>query len=199
MRNAVFATFLHALSTEKARIMIAVQVVFRAGCFYRRAVAKGERPGPHKDNVGTPLSREVGQFVKPIYVRLGDENLLRRCLRGKTQNPNESVHSVLWRKCLKTDFVGKLRVEAGAAMTVSEFNQGSEKTVKETTAALGFRHGKALVKLTQAKDKERLALMRRKADAQERKNREHRRLHRIRQQDMLAQAEWGASYGAGEF
>ena len=199
MMNAVFATFLHALSTDEDPHHDRCPSGISSWCFYRRAVAKGEQPGPHKDNVGTPLSREVGQFVKPIYVRLGDENLLRRCLRGKTQNPNESVHSVLWRKCLKTDFVGKLRVEAGAAMAVSEFNQGSEKTVKETTASLGFRHGKALVKLTQAKDKERLALMRRKADAQERKNREHRRLHRIRQQDMLAQAEGGASYGAGEF
>ena len=90
-------------------------------------------------------------------------------------------------------------MEADAAVAVSEFNQGSEKTVKETTVALGFRHGKALVKLTQAKYKERLALMRRKADAQERNNRQRRRLHRIRQQDMLAQAEGEASEGAGEF
>ena len=87
---------------------------------------------------------------------------------------------------LTADTITKLTKYYGNAMP---FNQGSEKTVKETTAALGFRHGKAIVKLTQAKDKETLALMRRKADAQERKNRGYRRLHRIRQQDMLAQAE----------
>ena len=168
-------------------------------CFYRRAVAKGERPGPHKDNIGTALSREVSRFVKPVYVRLGDENLLRRCLWVKTQNPNESLHSVVWRKCLKTDFLGKLRVGAGAAIAVSEFNQGMEQTVAETTAALGFQPGEAQVKLTLSKDRERLVAKGRKADALEKKNRERRRLQRIRQQDLLTQAEGGPSYASGEF
>ena len=122
-------------------------------------------PGPHKDNVHTPLTREVGRFVKPVYVRLGDEILLRRCLRGKTQNPNESLHSVIWRKCLKTDFLGKLRVEAGTAIAVSKFNQGTEKSVSETTIAFGFQ----------------LKCKRSSTEVQEKRNRERRRLHRIRQ------------------
>ena len=199
MRTAVFATFLHALSTDDDPHHDRCPAGISSWCFYQRAVAKGERPGPHEDNVGTPLSREVGRFVKPVYVRLGDENLLRRCLRVKTQNPNESLHSVIWRKCLKTDFLGKLRVEAGAAIAVSEFNQGTEKTVADTTAALGFQLGEAQVKLTRSKDRERTAMLQRKADAQEKKNRERRRLHRIRQQDMLTQAEGGPSYASGEF
>ena len=45
-------------------------------------------------------------------------------------NPNESLHSVIWRKCLKTDFLGKLRVEAGSTIAVSEFNQGMKKVKK---------------------------------------------------------------------
>ncbi|KAI0207795.1 hypothetical protein LSAT2_007538 [Lamellibrachia satsuma] len=77
--------------------------------------------------------------------------------------------------------------------------QGTEKTVAETTAALGFQLGEAQVKLTRSKDRERTAMLQRKADAQEKKNRERRRLHRIRQQDMLTQAEGGPSYASGEF
>ncbi|KAI0222670.1 eIF-2-alpha kinase activator GCN1 [Lamellibrachia satsuma] len=199
MRTAVFATFLHALSTDDDPHHDRCPAGISSWCFYQRAVAKGERPGPHEDNVGTPLSRKVGRFVKPVYVRLGDENLLSHCLRVKTQNPNESLHSVIWRKCLKTDFLGKLHVEAGAAIAVSEFNQGTEKTVADTTVALGFQLGEAQVKLTRTKDRERTAMLQRKADAQEKKNRERRRLHRIRQQDMLTQAEGGPSYASGEF
>ena len=74
-----------------------------------------------------------------------------RCLRENTQSSDESVHSVIWPKCLKTDFVRKLRIEAGAALAVSEFNHDSDKTVSETAAALGFRRGKPLMKLTQVR------------------------------------------------
>ena len=168
----MFASFLHALSTDEDPHHDRCPAGASSWCFFRRAVAKGERPGPHKDNVHTPLTREVGRFVKPVYVRLGDESLLRRCLRGKTHNPNQSLHSVIWRKCLKTDFLGKLRVEAGAAIAVSEFNQGTEKSVSETTIALGFQLGEAQVKLTRSKDNERIAMRERKSDAQEKKNRE---------------------------
>ncbi|KAK3885333.1 hypothetical protein Pcinc_010455 [Petrolisthes cinctipes] len=31
--------------------------------------------------------------VKELYTRLTDEDLLKRCLQGKIQNPNESLHS----------------------------------------------------------------------------------------------------------
>ena len=61
-----------------------------------------------KANVHTPLSAAVAGFVHPLYQRLGDGSLMRRCLRGKTQNSNESLHDSIWRKCPKTDFCGKL-------------------------------------------------------------------------------------------
>ena len=152
MGTAVFAIFLHVLSTDDDPHHDPCPAGISSWCFYQRAVAKGERPGPHEDNVGTPLSREVSCFVKPVYVHLGDENLICRCLRVKTQNPNESLHSVIWWKCLKTDFLGKLRVEADDAIAVSKFYQGTEKTVAETTASLGFQLGEAQVKLTRSKD-----------------------------------------------
>ena len=69
----------------------------------------------------------------------------RHGFRYVTVLSDESLHSVIWRKCLKTDFLGKLRVEAGADIAVSDFNQGTEKTVAETTAALGFQLGEAQV------------------------------------------------------
>ena len=195
MRNAVFASLLHALSTDDH-----CPAGASSWCFFRRAVAKDERPGPYKDNVDTPRTRKICHFVKPVYVRMGDVNLLCRCcLRVKTHNPNESLHSIIWRKCLKRDFLGKLRVKAGTAIAVIEFNQGAEKSVSEITTALGFQLVYAQVKLTRSKDNENIAMTERNSDVQDKKNRECRHLHRIRQQDMLTEAEGGPSYASGEF
>jgi hypothetical protein len=40
-----------------------------------------------------PIFREV---LKPMIVKLTSKRLLRRCLRGITQNSNESLNSVVW-------------------------------------------------------------------------------------------------------
>ena len=40
--------------------------------------------------------------LKPIFTRLSDDALLKRCLRGLTQNQNEGINGVLWANCPKT-------------------------------------------------------------------------------------------------
>ena len=78
MTDAVFATFYHACSTDNHpqhdRHLDGVD----SWCFYKRAQATGETPGPNHDNVGTPLSSEVASHVKEVYVRLGHPSLLGR-------------------------------------------------------------------------------------------------------------------------
>ncbi|GFV20208.1 hypothetical protein TNCV_4195061 [Trichonephila clavipes] len=38
-------------------------------CFYRRALAKGEKPAPHKLNIGTPINPDYLTNIVPIYRR----------------------------------------------------------------------------------------------------------------------------------
>ena len=79
-------TFDHAVSTdEKPQHSLCAQGA-DSWCFHQRALALGETPGSHRANVGTPLSAEVGAEVREVYERLGHRDLLRRCLRGATQN-----------------------------------------------------------------------------------------------------------------
>ena len=104
---------------------------------------------------------------------------------------------MLWRKCLKTYFCGKLWLDAGAAMAVSTFNAGTERTVTATIATLGFQQGSSTKKLTHRKDLERLASMKRKFNRVEQKKRQARHLQRIRLDNMLEMAEGDATYGAG--
>ena len=66
----------------------------------------GEEPGTHRYLVGTPLSKDVAEQVKDVYMRLGHPDLLEHCLKAETQNANESLHAKIWAKLLKTGFVG---------------------------------------------------------------------------------------------
>ncbi|GFY06207.1 uncharacterized protein TNCV_2680011 [Trichonephila clavipes] len=69
-------------------------------CFYKRAIAKNETPGSHS-SMRTYLSPQVVEKIIPVYQRLASDTILERCVAGKTQNSNESLHSCIWRKCPK--------------------------------------------------------------------------------------------------
>ena len=59
-----------------------------------------------------------------VYEDLTRDELLLKCVSGRTQNPNESLHAKLWAKAPKHKFFGKNRIDTLAAMVVSEHNMG---------------------------------------------------------------------------
>ena len=64
--------------------------------------------------------------LKPIFTRLSDDALLKRCLHGLTQNQNEAINGVLWANCPKTKFCGVRKVELVVCETICKFNTGAE-------------------------------------------------------------------------
>ena len=56
---------------------------------------------------------------------MSDEELLKECLHGKTQNNNESFNGIIWKKCPKDVFVGHATLGIGVASAVLKFNDGS--------------------------------------------------------------------------
>ena len=54
------------------------------------------------------------QELSPIFDRLSNEDLLKRCLLGLTQNQNESLNGTLWTLIPKTLFLGKRQVTIGS-------------------------------------------------------------------------------------
>lgn len=48
----------------------------------------------HKNNFHLP--EVVMVAINPIFQALSDSKLLEKRLKGKTQNPNESLNSVIW-------------------------------------------------------------------------------------------------------
>ena len=63
--------------------------------------------------------------LDPIFTRLSKDELLSRCLKGMTQNQNESANGVLWFKCPKTKFCGARRVRIAVCETIAAFNTGA--------------------------------------------------------------------------
>ena len=100
-------------------------------CLIRLAEAAGEEPGPHKENVRNGISYEVVQAMVPVYKGMSDPNLLKRLSKGKTQNNNECLHSVVWGRCPKTVFVSVHKVGgAFAAAAVGSFNAGAQSLAR---------------------------------------------------------------------
>ncbi|KAK7098137.1 hypothetical protein V1264_002497 [Littorina saxatilis] len=124
MKEAIWASFLHCSSTDDNPQHQQCPVGADSSCFFQKAVATGQEPPPHKDNVGTPLSADVARAVKPIYDRMSDVGLMARIKHGRTQNANECVNGQIWARCPKTVHVGASRVNAAVASAVSHFNQG---------------------------------------------------------------------------
>lgn len=67
--------------------------------------------------------------LTPLFTNLTKHELLERCLQGLTQNQNESINGVLWSKCLKNKFCGKVKVLLAVAETVCHFNSGATSRV----------------------------------------------------------------------
>ncbi|GFX50989.1 uncharacterized protein TNCV_2733401 [Trichonephila clavipes] len=121
-------------------------------CFYRRALAKVEKPSPHKFNIGTPINPDYLTKIVPIYQRLASDSLLKGCARCLTQNSNESFHSVIWSKCSKETSAKSRRVNIAVSEGVSEYNFGTLKALKEIQKAANLDLGEKAVKIAATRD-----------------------------------------------
>ncbi|GFW25121.1 uncharacterized protein TNCV_3156241 [Trichonephila clavipes] len=72
---------------------------------------------------------------------------------GKTQNANESIHSVIWKNCPKETFVSKKRLEMGVISAIGGYNFGCFNS-------LAIEHNElssVSVDISHKRDKRRLA------------------------------------------
>ncbi|GFY07717.1 uncharacterized protein TNCV_4133141 [Trichonephila clavipes] len=122
-------------------------------CFYQRALAKNENPMSYS-LMKTRLSEQVlEKKILPVYQRLVNDEFLERCSAGKTQNANESIHSVIWKNCPKETFVSKKRLEMGVISAIGGYNFGCFNS-------LAIEHNElssVSVDISHKRDKRRLA------------------------------------------
>jgi hypothetical protein len=93
-------------------------------CSYKRDKAAGTNaPFLNKSHHLDPVFLE---FLTPLFDRLSEKKLLKRCLPGLSQNANESVNSLVWNRCPKHRNRGVKSVETAAASAIMQFNIGAE-------------------------------------------------------------------------
>jgi hypothetical protein len=61
-------------------------------------------------------------LVEPVFDRLSDPELLERVERGDTQNPNESLHSLIWNRSPKHIFASPEAIRVSTALAVIHKN-----------------------------------------------------------------------------
>ena len=88
MRENVWAVYFYHLSTDDNPL----HKFCTAKCPYKKAEARDElHTFKHKNS----LTSAVMEAIKPIFKDLSQTELLKKCLEGYTENPNESINSVI--------------------------------------------------------------------------------------------------------
>ena len=193
MEQAVWATYYHSISTDEDPQHLRCPAGKESWCFYRRAEANNEPPPSHSH----PLPREVAIALTPVYTRLGDRKLLERCLPGKTQNANESFHSMVWRCCPKERWAGRRTVEAAVAISCTRYNKGSSALL-DVLAQLDLHAGGACEEFVSKSDTLRVQKASRKCSEKAKKRRKTMENAKRRENERRSAAE-GETYAPGGF
>ncbi|KAK8375218.1 hypothetical protein O3P69_007862 [Scylla paramamosain] len=95
MKKAVMSSFHHIFSTdEKPRHGLCEEGI-NSWCFFQKALAEGKNREEikHKKSLVVNLDQEAQNKIRQVYDALTTKDILERCVRGLTQNANESFHS----------------------------------------------------------------------------------------------------------
>ena len=195
LKRRIMAILLHLSSTDKSPKHAHCPPGESSWCFWQRSLAKDQTPGPHKDH--ECLSPEVGKKLVPVFQRLSETDLLRRCAHNRTQNPNESFHNLIWKICPKTTFVGRRTIVTAVALAACQFSMGSSFK-KVLCLILNLTPGKYFEKYINADSVERIKRAEKASNELIKKRRRHLKFKKIAKQSDKASKE-GESYGAGLF
>ncbi|KAK3889502.1 hypothetical protein Pcinc_006474 [Petrolisthes cinctipes] len=139
IRKNVLASYFHASSTDDRPMHKHCPPGVNSWCFYKRGESdKTKLCRRHSDKPGylSKIPYEHRQAILKVYMDLTTEELLKRCMKSRTQNSNESIHSKLWMKVAKHKFAGLRRVNFVSQVLVMEHNFGYEASY--FSSLLGF-------------------------------------------------------------
>lgn len=151
----------------------------------------------YKTKINIP--KAVYDVLKPIFSHedLGSDELLKQCLHGRTQNPNESINNVIWARCPKRVYVGMRTMQIGVASAVISFNDGALGLLP-VFDKLKIRRGNCRMKYLQKRDILRVKIMNKKCSIKGKARRT--KLRSIRKRYVVAdEATEGELYAKGRF
>lgn len=119
MQTNIWAIYFHKLSTNENPQHGLCPKGADSWCRYNKAQAEG-RAYNHTNS----LPYDVMTQTKDIFRALSENDLLKKCLHGHTQNCNESFNHVVWTKVPKQVFVRLVTLKIGIFDAVLTFNDG---------------------------------------------------------------------------
>ncbi len=144
------------------------------------------------------LVRAVIEVMLPVYKRLVDRKLLEATGGCRTQNPNESLHHVIWSLVLKEQYNSPEEIKLAIDLGILYFNRGRLFANVKVMQALGISVTHLARKCFLILDEERVAMAERKCTAEEKKKRKKRRSHKLKQLTAFQTVE-GVQYGSDKF
>ena len=117
----------------------------------------------YKVKLSLPVA--ICNLIKPIFIDLSADSLLTKCLHGGTQNNNESINNVIWKKYPKQTYVSKKILEIGVSSAVLEFNEGTAG-IFSVFLKLGIHTGKYMNKATSVSNATRISSALKKSSKQ---------------------------------
>ncbi|GFX23922.1 uncharacterized protein TNCV_2730271 [Trichonephila clavipes] len=136
MKRAIWAIYFHKLSTEDNPQHALCPLGEDSWCGYNRSILYSQAFYIHKHS----LPESILLKVKKVFRDLTEKDLLKKCLHGRTQNPNESFNKCIWERIPKTVFVGIETLKFGVMDAVICFNDGYVSRIK-VFEALGIKPG----------------------------------------------------------
>lgn len=177
MKRAIWATFFHTLSTDENPNHALCPKGVSSWCGYNKAQELNTIYS-HKNY----LPEAIMKTIKPIYRDLTKPELLKRCLHGKTQNPNESFNSCIWQRIKKTGFVGLQTLRLGVQDALITFNEGAIAKAN-VLDRLGIKPGRYTLETLKIIDRDRRLKADKEAEEGNKKQRIRRRLLKRKMED----------------
>lgn len=107
MKKDIMASFNHIFSSKENQRHGLCPKGEDSWCYFQRTIAMGkerEKIEFKRSSTVSNLDAESERKIKAVYEALSEKELFERCVRGLTQNANESFHSKIWNRAHKTKF-----------------------------------------------------------------------------------------------
>ncbi|GFX03860.1 uncharacterized protein TNCV_4677651 [Trichonephila clavipes] len=193
MQQAIWAIFLHKLSTDEKPQHGFCPSDSDTWCKFKKAELLGETYH-HKNS----LPVDVVEAMQPVFRDLANPELLKKCLHGGTQNPNESVNNVIWSRVPKKTFVQLEVLSLGTYDAVSSFNMGNVSKL-EILRKMCIEPGDYTVQAMECLDKQRLLRAKYYCLQKTKEVRKEKRLKRKKEDDVILKNADHLEYRAGMF
>ena len=164
-------------------------------CKYQADKVTGKKT--YKQYINIPSA--VSNIIKPIFSHkdLGSEVLLARCIDGETQNVNEALNQIIWKKVPKDVFVGRTTLEIGVYSAIISYNDGFQG-LKDVMKRCNLVPGHYAEIFFNKSDKVRVKLSTKKSSKPSKLRRQRLHLKRKGHQDKNLEKE-GEIYAKGGF